>query len=76
MFRTGQEVARRWPGGSQAVASVPRQAGGARQEAEPALRAALPSPVPPPSSPRAPSPALRFHGYNQIITFIKFEITF
>lgn len=55
---------------------MPRQAGGALQEAEPALRAALPSPVPPPSSPRAPSPALRFHGYNQIITFIKFEITF
>lgn len=45
-------------------------------EAQPDLRAALPLPSASPQLSLRSFPALGFYGYNQIITFIKFEITF
>lgn len=63
--------------GSRLAGWEPRQAARAVLEAQPDQRAALPLPSASPHlSLCTPFPALRFYGYNKIITFIKFEITF
>lgn len=75
-MEAGAETRGDRPGSSQAVCA-PRQAVRAVLESRPDLRTALPLPgASPQLSLCTPFPALRFYGYNQIITFIKFEITF